>query len=60
MTSNSVLFSFVIQVDETIGLLFEGDRPGKPSVRANFIVVGPFTDSAKIATGTYLCFMGDI
>ena len=42
------------QVDETIGLLFESDRPGKPPVRANFIVVGPFTDSAKIATGTYL------
>lgn len=41
-------------MDETIGLLFEGDRPRKPPVRANFIVVGPFTDSAKIATGIHL------
>ena len=41
----------LLQVDETLGSLFENDRETGQSVQANLIVIGPFTEDAKAATG---------
>ena len=41
----------LLQVDETLGSLFENDRETGQSVQANLVVIGPFTEDAKAATG---------
>ena len=41
----------LLQVDETLGSLFKNDRVPGQSVQANLVVIGPFTEDAKAATG---------
>ena len=43
----------LLQVDETLGSLFKNDRDTGPSVQANLVVIGPFTEDAKAATGRW-------
>ena len=43
----------LLQVDETLGSLFKNDRDTGPSVQADLVVIGPFTEDAKAATGRW-------
>ena len=44
-----------VQLEEAIAEEFEGPFPDNPesNKQVNFVLVGPFTDDAKIATGLY-------